>query len=199
MDDEPAAEILDATYLALCEHGYAGLTIQNIADESDRSKATIHYHYDSKEELLAALLDDLYERYADRLDAADGDTARQRLDALVDVLLADEPPLDRAFHTAVLSVTARAPHDDAMQERVTAFDRRLFETLRDVVAAGVDADEFDDRVDPAVAAERLATTIKGAQLRRFGADRSTERCRDAVDGLVEAQLRPPAVAEGARR
>jgi len=199
MDDEPAAEILDATYLALCEHGYADLTIQTIADESARSKATIHYHYDSKAELLAALLDDLHERYVDRLDAADGDTARQRLDALLDVLLADEPPLDREFHTAVLSVTARAPHDNAMRERVAAFDRQLFETLREVVSAGVDADEFDDRVDPDAAAERLATAVKGAQLRRFGADRSTERCRDAIDGLVEAQLRPPAVAEGAGR
>jgi len=199
MDDEPAAEILDATYLALCEHGYADLTIQNIADESDRSKATIHYHYDSKEELLAALLDDLYERYADRLDAADGDTAPQRLDALVDVLLADEPPLDREFHAAVLSVTARAPHDDAMRECVAAFDRRLFETLREVVSAGVDTGEFDGDTDPDAAAERLATAIKGAQLRRFGADRSTERCRDAIDGFVEAQLRPPAVAEGAGR
>ncbi|MFC6729963.1 TetR/AcrR family transcriptional regulator, partial [Natronoarchaeum mannanilyticum] len=148
MDDEPAAEILDAAYLALCEHGYADLTIQTIADESDRSKATVHYHYDSKAELLAALLDELYERYADRLDAADGDTARQRLDALLEVLLADEPPLDGEFHTAILSVAARAPHDDAMQERVAAFDRRLFETLREVVAVGVDAGEFDDGVDP---------------------------------------------------
>jgi len=199
MDDDPAAEILDATYLALCEHGYADLTIQTIADESARSKATVHYHYDSKAELLAALLDDLYERYAARLDAADGDTARQRLDALLEVLLADEPPLDREFHTAVLSVTARAPHDDAMQERVTAFDRQLFETVRDVVAAGVDAGEFGDGVDPDAAAERLATAIKGAQLRRFAADRSPERCRDAIDGLVETQLRQPAVAEGARR
>src|SRR6056297_1554128 len=198
MDDDPAAEILDATYLALCKHGYADLTIQNIADESDRSKATIHYHYDSKEELFAALLDHLYERYVARIDAADGDTARQRLDAVLDVLLADEAPLDREFHTAVLAVTARAPHDDAIRERVAAFDRRLFETFRDVVATGVDAGEFDADAEPAVVAEQLVTTVKGAQIRRFAAERSTERSRDAVDGLVETRLQP-AVAEGAGR
>jgi len=198
MDDDPAAEILDATYLALCKHGYADLTIQNIADESDRSKATIHYHYDSKEELFAALLDRLYERYVARIDAADGDTARQRLDAVLDVLLADEAPLDREFHTAVLAVTARAPHDDAIRERVAAFDRRLFETFRDVVATGVDAGEFDADAEPAVVAEQLVTTVKGAQIRRFAAERSTERSRDAVDGLVETRLQP-AVAEGAGR
>ncbi|HMB51096.1 MAG TPA: TetR/AcrR family transcriptional regulator [Natronoarchaeum rubrum] len=198
MDDDPAAEILDATYLALCKHGYADLTIQNIADESDRSKATIHYHYDSKEELFAALLDHLYERYVARIDAADGDTARQRLDAVLDVLLADEAPLDHEFHTAVLAVTARAPHDDAIRERVAAFDRRLFETFRDVVATGVDAGEFDADAEPAVVAEQLVTTVKGAQIRRFAAERSTERSRDAVDGLVETRLQP-AVAEGAGR
>ena len=198
MDDDPAAEILDATYLALCKHGYADLTIQNIADESDRSKATVHYHYDSKEELFAALLDHLYDRYVARIDDADGDTARQRLDAVLDVLLADEAPLDREFHTAVLAVTARAPHDDAIRERVAAFDRRLFETLRDVVAAGVDAGEFDADVDPSLVAEQLATSIKGAQLRRFATDRSAERSRDAIDGLVDARLRP-AVAQGGGR
>lgn len=34
MADEPATEILDATYRALCEHGYANLTLQDIAADA---------------------------------------------------------------------------------------------------------------------------------------------------------------------
>ncbi|MEF8974259.1 MAG: helix-turn-helix domain-containing protein, partial [Haloarcula sp.] len=46
-DGDTADDIMDATYRALCTHGYADLTMQDIADESDKSKAALHYHYDS--------------------------------------------------------------------------------------------------------------------------------------------------------
>ena len=63
MDDDTATEILAATYRALCQHGYAALTVKDIAAEADRSKASIHYYYDSKENLFTQFLDFLYERY----------------------------------------------------------------------------------------------------------------------------------------
>lgn len=74
MADDPATEILDATYRALCAHGYANLTLQDIAVEADTSKASIHYHYDSKNQLFAAFLDELFERFIDRVDSPEGDT-----------------------------------------------------------------------------------------------------------------------------
>jgi len=36
MSQESKQEIMDATYIALCKHGYAELSIQKIADESDK-------------------------------------------------------------------------------------------------------------------------------------------------------------------
>ena len=38
--------VTEATCRALCEHGYADLTMQDIADESNKSTAALHYHYD---------------------------------------------------------------------------------------------------------------------------------------------------------
>jgi len=57
---------MEATYRALCAHGYADLTTQDIADESETSKASLHYHYDTKEELLLSFLDYLYDRFVER-------------------------------------------------------------------------------------------------------------------------------------
>lgn len=65
--DDPAEDIMGATFRALCEHGYADLTMRDIAEESDRSKAALHYHYDDKEGLLVAFLDHLYDSFVDRL------------------------------------------------------------------------------------------------------------------------------------
>jgi len=55
--------IMRATYLALREYGYAGLSIQRIADESDLSKSTFYHHYDGKGDLLTAFVDFTLEEF----------------------------------------------------------------------------------------------------------------------------------------
>ncbi|PSP70021.1 TetR/AcrR family transcriptional regulator, partial [Halobacteriales archaeon QH_9_66_26] len=65
--DDTQAAIMDATYRALCEHGYADLTIQTIADEFDKSKSLLYYHYDTKDEILIGLLDYLLGQFTIRV------------------------------------------------------------------------------------------------------------------------------------
>ncbi|ELY50875.1 TetR/AcrR family transcriptional regulator [Natronococcus jeotgali] len=184
--DDPEQAILEATYRALCEHGYAELTVQRIADESDLSKATIHYHYDSKNRLFMRFLEYLYERYSDRLDDVSGGTARDRLDALLTMELTDaETDPDINFQTAMLEVRAQAPYDEDIREMLNAFDEALVSRLRETIADGVDAGEFDDGVEPGMAADHLATTIRGAHTRhvavRHPLDRSYETARTYVE------------------
>ncbi len=62
-----------ATYRALCAHGYADLTMQRIADEAGKSKSLLHYHYGTKQELLVAFLDYLFDRFEARVAATEGD------------------------------------------------------------------------------------------------------------------------------
>jgi AcrR family transcriptional regulator len=185
---EPAIEILNATSRALCEHGYANLTLQDIAAEADMSTASIHYHYDSKHDLFTAFLDYLYEGYIDRVDAIEGDTHHERLIALVEFSLAegdDVPGLD--FRTAMLEIKAQAPYEDAFRERLTRFDRYLADRIHEVVAAGVEAGEFPD-VDPAETAEFIVTTIKGAHTRRVSIDHPLDRIREILIEYVETRL-----------
>ncbi|SEP09097.1 transcriptional regulator, TetR family [Halogranum amylolyticum] len=47
---------LEATYRALCRHGYADLTVGDIAAEAERSKSLVHYYYGSKEHLFTEFL-----------------------------------------------------------------------------------------------------------------------------------------------
>ncbi|WP_049925018.1 TetR/AcrR family transcriptional regulator [Halopiger goleimassiliensis] len=188
MDDTERA-ILESTYRALCEHGYADLTMQRIADESELSKAGLHYHYDSKERLFEAFLEYLYEQYCDRLDGASGETARERLDTLLTMELADpeaDPGID--FQTAMLEVRAQAPYDETIQERLRAFDDALVSRLREVIADGVDAGEFDDRVDPELAADLLTTAISGAHTRQVAAGHPIDRSYEAARTYVDAYL-----------
>lgn len=125
MSDEVAEEIMAATYRALCEHGYANLTMQDIADETDKSKAALHYHYDSKRDLLLAFLDYLYEEFTDQVDEPLGDTPSERLHAFIELILAppaDEERTREAFGTAMLELKAQAPYDTEIRNRLQKFD-----------------------------------------------------------------------------
>ncbi|MGB9965404.1 TetR/AcrR family transcriptional regulator [Halobacterium sp. CBA1126] len=189
MGPEPTDEILDATYRALCEHGYADLTVQDIADASTKSKATVHYHYDSKQELFEAFLEDLYEEYTDRVDEVSGETHREQLLALVAFSLADgddEPGID--FRTAMLEIKAQAPYDEGFRRRLRRFDRYLADRIAEVVAAGVEAGEFRDDVDPERAAEFVVTTVEGAHTRRVAVDQPLNRVRETLAEYVETHL-----------
>ncbi len=77
-------EIMRATYRALRTHGYADLTIKRIADEYGKSTAAIHYHYDTKEDLLAAFLDYILDQFKDAVHEVETTDPEQRLELLLE-------------------------------------------------------------------------------------------------------------------
>jgi AcrR family transcriptional regulator len=198
-DLEVEEAFMGATYRALCRHGYASLTMQDIADESDRSKAALHYHYDTKHDLLVAFLDYLYEGFTERIDAVETDDPVERLRRTVETVLAPpERTDDREFRTAMLELRAQAPYDDEYRERLAEFDRFLRERVRETVAAGVERGVFRADADPETEATFVVTVISGASTRRVTLDCPdcpVEVARSLLDERVESLL----VAEGESR
>ncbi|WP_144427216.1 TetR/AcrR family transcriptional regulator [Halolamina pelagica] len=84
--------IMRATYLALCEHGYAGLTIQRIGECFEKSKSLLYHHYDDKDELLLAFLQFMLEEHESSVPETDDDGPRERLGAVVDAMLPPNSP-----------------------------------------------------------------------------------------------------------
>lgn len=50
--DDTQEEIMRATHLALCEYGYADLTIQRISEHFPKSESLIFHHYEDKASVL---------------------------------------------------------------------------------------------------------------------------------------------------
>jgi AcrR family transcriptional regulator len=183
----PTDDIMCATYRALCRHGYANLTMQDIADEWSKSKAALHYHYDTKRGLLLAFLDHLFDAYTDRVADPGEGLPQERLHALVDAAL-DPPRADatRELRTALFEVKAQAPHDDAFRERLERFDAYLRAEIREVVADGVDAGAFAD-VDPERTATLLVTLVNGAHSRRVALGDDAD-VPDAIRSHIDERL-----------
>lgn len=192
MAEDPDEEIMGATYRALCRHGFAALTMQDIADESARSKAALHYHYDTKHDLLVAFLEYLYQRFEARLREVDDDEPVAWLYGLVDALLDPPERADaREFRTAMLELRAQAPYDRAYRDRLANFDALARELVREAVAAGVESGAFRADVDPAETATFVVTVASGAITRRVTLDcpdPPVEAARRAIHAHVASHL-----------
>ena len=194
MAAETREQIMDATYRALCEHGYASLTMQDIADECDCSTSLLHYHFDTKAELLVELLAHLLDRFQERVSEADRDDPRDRLVHLIDAFLfgADDRGIaeHRAFHAALLELRAQAPHTDAFRAQLAENDRRVHGTVADVVRRGVEEDRFRP-VDATRTAAHILAAVQGARIRwvTLGDDEAPEVVRAAlVEDVVDGWL-----------
>ncbi len=179
---------MHATYRALCSHGYADLTMQDIADESSKSKAALHYHYDSKHDLLCAFLDDLYDRFVELADDAGGEDPHEALLALVETVL-ENPDDDREeFETALLEIRAQAPYEDGFRDRLTRFDDYLIAELTGILEAGVADGTFRRDIDPADTAGFIVTVLTGTSTQRVTTGRPVECSQRMLTDYVETNL-----------
>jgi len=187
----PPEEILRATCRALDGHGYADLTMQAIAEESDLSKAALHYHYERKGNLLEAFLDAVAERFLDcvREAAATGTDPGERLEAVLGAALYP-PEADgwEGFGTALLELRAQAPHEPAFSARIRYADAEFRAVLADVLEAGVESGQFRADLDPEMTARLLATTVAGANLRQVSVGTDGETARELVDSILDKQV-----------
>lgn len=184
-------EIMSATYRALCKHGYANLTMQDIAAEFDKSKSLLHYHYDTKEDLLLAFIDHLIGWIGDRLAETDTEEPRERLVEFVERFVI-EPDEDRrqSFALALLELRLQAVHNEAFREKLAAHYEGNVETAAEIIADGIDAGVFRE-VDPYRTGEAIYTALVGARMYQvtLGAEHATEHMAAAlrtyvVEGLV---------------
>lgn len=169
-DADVQAAIRDATYRALCRHGYHETTIQHIADEFQKSKSLLYYHYENKHQLLTDFLRHLLEDLAERLTVAGEDPYEDLLtllDHLVPVPMDDD---EAQFRRVLLEIRAAAPHDESHRELVRRSDTIIRSAFADVIRRGVDVGRFDSAVDPDEAAEFVHTTLLGTMIRGVSLD-----------------------------
>ncbi|RJS99484.1 TetR/AcrR family transcriptional regulator [Halococcus sp. IIIV-5B] len=147
---ETYEELMSATYRALCRHGYADLTLRKVAAESDRSRALIHYHYDSKNHLVVSLLEYLFETFSARLNDLAGAPPDDRLDALLDWVaygprIAGQSGQD--YHTAIYELRAQAPYNEQLRTQLYSNYVSIQQMCIEIIRDGIEQELFKT-VDP---------------------------------------------------
>jgi AcrR family transcriptional regulator len=207
--------ILGAAFRALCEHGYADLTIKRIGEEFDKSPSLVYHHYDGKDELLIDLLGFLLDGFEASVSEGEFDlTPRERLDTYVaattdpDSIPGEYGP-DGRFMTAIVELRAQAATDDAYRDHFDRSDRVfgsfLERTVREAAAERRTETRPGERtgatgdgsVSPAEVASTLQTLATGGMLRwATTTDREwTDDTRRGIRRYLETVL--PKVDSGA--
>jgi AcrR family transcriptional regulator len=191
-------EIMTATFEALSKHGYANLRMQDIADEFDKSRSLLHYHYDTKEELMLAFLDHLIGWIGDRLAESDTEEPLERLEEFVERFVV-EPDEDRrdTFALALLELRLQAAHKDEFQEKLAAHYRENVATAAGIIEDGIEEGVFRE-TDPERTGEAIYTALVGARMYQvtLGGEGASGRMHDAlaefiVDGLLVEEYDGP--------
>ena len=182
--------IMGATYRALCKHGYAHLTMQDIADEFDKSRPLLHYHYDTKEELMLAFVDNMIGWVGGQLAQSDTEEPLDRMEAYIDGFVIDPGEEDReTFALALLELRVQAVHNDEFRSRLSRHYENNVGTIADIIADGVEAGVFR-AVDPGEVGEFIYTSLVGARMYQvtMGAQHASRRMRDDLVAFVVDDL-----------
>ncbi len=155
--EQRKAEIVAGLQAVMAETGYERASIAAIGRAAGLTPGLVHYHFSSKQAVLLALVDRLIEGLRARFAGLDGPdlSPPQRLDALIDALLALGPDADPSAAACWAQIGAEAQRQPAVAERFAAATEetraQLERLLTDCGAA-----------DPAHAAVGLLAAIEGA-------------------------------------
>jgi AcrR family transcriptional regulator len=198
MSDQPSAadEIMDGVYRALRAHGYADVTMQDIADECSKSKSLLHYHYDTKEDLLVAFLDRVITDSERRIAARADDPPAERLAGFIGWFVFDPEAVDReAFHIALLELRTQGPFNEPIRRQLARSDRLLRGTVVDILESGIEAGAFRD-VDVEETAALLVATLDGARTRQITLSRGADAAEGDEPTAGDAEREPSDDAPG---
>ena len=190
------AEILERSAELFAARGFAGTSVQDIADALGSSRPALYHYFSSKDEILVRLTEGL-------LDSTD---------AAVDVALASSGPADKQLERLVKALIipiAESPgrfrlmltHDGAVstdaQDRLRILERKVIRSMEAVIAAGVTSGRFR-RCDERAATFAVLGMINWvAWWYSPGGDLSVEDLSASITEQAVASLRNRESAAGA--
>ncbi|WP_414838048.1 TetR/AcrR family transcriptional regulator [Candidatus Nanosalina sp. VS9-1] len=179
MAEDSKQKIMDATYCALCEHGYADLSIQKIADEFDKGKSLIYYHYDDKEDLMLSFLDYMQNHMESTHEEIMDLSPEERLDAFLDKALGLEEKERWEFQKAFLELRAQAAHNEKFKEKFGQMDRQILENLEEILS-GIGIENRD-------ISEIVLSSVEGAASRKvsIGDREGLQEMKGTIKDTVE--------------
>lgn len=190
IDEQATDAVMEAVYQALSRTGYPELTMADIADQFEKSKGMLYYHYDGKEEILNDFFAYLCRRLERSLDEGASQEPHAELRSLIDRVLPPDIDDDQLrFRQAYFEIRSQAPYNRSYHNQIQRSDELLRGAIADCIQAGVESGAFNE-VDPDTQADLILSTIHGTMERgvTLNDPELIARNRDALIDTIEQQL-----------
>ena len=134
--------ILEAACRAILERGFPATRIADVANAAGVSTGTVHYYFDTRDEVLLAALKWATDRLFARVEEAAGDDPPRRLGHLLEVSVPTPGPA-RDEYVLWIELWLRVLHQPDLLPGIEGVSRRWREHFSDIVRAGAERGDFD--------------------------------------------------------
>jgi AcrR family transcriptional regulator len=156
-------EILDAAFAVIAERGLEGLRTRDIAARAGANIASLHYHFGSKDELIAAVVEHTTQKFvADQMRSfpADGVLTLKTHFASARKSFVDDP----ALFTVLQELSLRAQRDDGVRRAFRAIHDNWNVLVEGILRAGVERGELRRDLDVKLSARIVTASVIGASI-----------------------------------
>ena len=164
VSEERRNQILEAAAQVFAKSGFAKSRMDDIAAESGLSKGALYWYFNSKDEIILAILGRLFEReMADlhKLQEASG-TATDRLLEYTEIAIVDIKHLVQLM-PMIFEYMALAFRDELVLQSLKRYSRSFFELSTPIIQQGIDTGEFRS-VNPQDVAIAVGAIFEGTAL-----------------------------------
>ncbi len=175
-------QVLQAAIDTLASKGYAHTSVGDIAERAGMSKGSVHYHFESKDDLLAHVLHVCIARIGKPVREAwekPGISATERIAAAIGCLRETRESLKPELRVLV-DLMAQAVHDEQLRAPIAVAMRQEREQLLEALRASIEELGMVPVVAPDLILRLLMALLDGLVLHRLF-DPPTAEESDALD------------------
>jgi AcrR family transcriptional regulator len=164
VSEERRSQILDAATQVFSKKGFDHARMDDIVEETGLSKGALYWYFKSKDDIIFAIIDRIFQHEFKELREVvkDTATAADGLRLFTDVAIQDIHNMIRLLPIAY-EFLALAFRNKAVQRALKSYMNSYMEILLPVIQRGVDSGEFRD-VDPMQVGLAAGAIIEGTML-----------------------------------
>jgi len=142
--DQKRSEILNATFQTIYEQGIVEMSMRSIARAARVNQSTVHYYFQSKENLLNAFIRALFDRFLFEIERRflKSDSPEKKLEAIIDAGK-DFAGKQEELFVVFIDCWSLAIRNPAMKKTFSDLYVRMTKLFEDIIEEGIQAGLFN--------------------------------------------------------